>query len=174
MARKKTSGLDMKELQKENEQLTHTLKRLTADFENFQKRIDKEKHETKSAVNSDIILKLFPILDNFRRAAEHAPQIEVTDQGIPPLTEEEFHRIHAYFEGMRQIEQQMETVLSEVGLNRVETINQPFDHNTMEAISYETHPEIPKDVVIDEIEGGYVCNNKIMRPAKVRVSQGPS
>ena len=96
----------------------------------------------------------------------------VTDAGIPPLTEEELSRIHAYFEGIQQIERQLEQVLSDAGLKRVETIGQPFDHNTMEAISYEPHPELAEGTVIDELEGGYRLGDKIIRPAKVRVSKG--
>ena len=113
-------------------------------------------------------------MDNFRRAAEHAPSVEVTGGNIPPLTEEEFIRIHAYFEGVRQIERQLEQTLQEYGLKRIDTTNQIFDHNKMEAIAYESHPEIPDSSVIDEIEGGYELNGKVIRPAKVRVSKGNS
>lgn len=165
---------EINDIVKKNEMLEASNKRLAADFDNYRKRIETEKTKTSQAANSDVILKLFPILDNFRRSSEHAPSIELTSGNIPPLSEVEFTRIHAYFEGVRQIERQLEGTLQEYGLKRIETTNQLFDHNKMEAIAYESHPEIPDNTVIDEIEGGYELNGKVIRPAKVRVSKGSS
>lgn len=167
-----TAEAELKELKDKNEELAASLKRVAADFDNFRKRVDKEKDEAKHSTNSELILKLFPILDNFRRAADHAPAINVDDLEKSAISEEEWRRIHAYFGGVQQIERQLEQVLSHVGLKRIETIGKSFNHHTMEAISYEPHSELPADTVIDEVEGGYKYGDKVIRPAKVRVSKG--
>ena len=173
MARKKNiPTIQPKDLPKQYDSLNNAYQRLAADFDNYRKRVEREKSEAAHINNSDLIQKIFPILDNFRRSAEHAPKIAITDQGISPLSEAELRGIHSYFEGMRQIEKQFEQVLSEIGLIRIETIGRPFNHHTMEAVSYESHPELAPDTVIDEIEGGYKYGDKVVRPAKVRVSKG--
>ncbi len=159
-------------LQIEKADLADSLKQIAADFANVRRRHDEEKTRGSSLATNGLVMEIFPILDNFRRASEHAPAIEITDDNIPDLGEDDFRKISAYFEGIRQIEKQLESVLQNVGLIRIETINQSFDPRTMEAIAYESHPELPENTVIDELEGGYKLNDKVIRPAKVRVSSG--
>ncbi len=158
--------------EKKDDDLKQAYQRLAADFDNYRKRMEKEKTESAHASNSDLIKKIFPILDNFHRSAEHAPKIAITNEGASCLNENELRNIHNYFEGMRHIEKQFEQVLAEIGLKRINTVGCPFDHHTMEAVSYEPHPELAPDTIIDEIEGGYMYGDKVIRPAKVRVSKG--
>ncbi len=183
---KKTSA-EAKKLQKENETLHKATEKqekeiedlkkhlayLSADFDNYCKRTEKEKNQASSVANSELVISIFPILDNFRRATEHTPNISLDNETAPQLSEDDLRKINAYFEGVRQIEKQLEEVLINTGLTRVETINKPFDPRTMEAIAYEPHPELGEDIVIDELEGGYCLNDQVIRPAKVRVSSGP-
>lgn len=169
-----TSIPQFKELFAKHEKMVNDYKRLAADFDNYRKRAEAEKSQAGSAANSGVIMKIFPILDNFRRSAEHAPSITITEEGIPSLNEEDLKKIHSYFEGVRQIEHQLEQILSVYGLRRIETVNQSYDHKTMEAVAYEPHPELPDHTIIEEIEGGYIYGDKVIRPAKVRVSKGSS
>jgi molecular chaperone GrpE len=148
----------------QNADLMDTLKRLAADFDNYRKRSEQEKKEAASFAGNQLVFKLFPILDNFKRSGEHAPEIK--EDG------EENKKMSAYLEGIKQIERQLENLLEEAGLKKVVTVGQNFDHNMMEAVSYEPHPGIPEGLVIEEYESGYVLGEKVVRPAKVRVSSG--
>ena len=144
--------------------------RLSADLENQQKRFAQEKENISAQAKGEIIAKLFPIFDNFYRASTHAPEVSLED--LPKLSEDDFKRIYNYFSGLRQIEKQMEEVLREMGLERIETKGQEFDPELHEAISHEVDMEILADYIIDEIEVGWMLNSKVLRPAKVRVSKG--
>lgn len=177
MVKKKTEDKEkptdeMKNLIKENEALKEAAKRIAADFDNYRRRQEQARQENTSLATNGLIMDIFPILDNFRRASEHTPSIEINDDKLPELTEDDFRKISAYFEGIRQIEKQLENVLAGAGLTRIDTFNQVFDPHTMEAIAYEPHPELPENTVIGEVEGGYKLGDKVVRPAKVRVSSG--
>lgn len=162
----------IEQLKKEKEELAETLKRVAADFSNMRRRHEEERTQGSSLATNSLVMDIFPILDNFRRASQHAPEINISDDNTPTLSEEDFRKISAYFDGIRQIEKQLEGVLQNVGLKRIETLNQQFDPRTMEACAYEPHPELPENTIIDELEGGYQLNDKVIRPAKVRVSKG--
>ncbi len=145
--------------------------RLAADYANLERRIAEERGKVADRASTQWLKKLFPILDNFYRASTHAPTISLDDDETT-LSEEAFQKIHAYFVGLRQIEKQLEEVLVESGLKRIPTKGKVFDPNIHEAISYEPSSEIASDHIIDEIEAGWILNGEIIRPAKVRVSQG--
>ncbi|MDO8512933.1 MAG: nucleotide exchange factor GrpE [bacterium] len=162
----------IKLLEKENAELAESCKRLAADFDNYRKRKETEHAQASHLATNGLVAEIFPILDNFRRASEHAPAIQISDKNVPELSEDELRKISAYFDGIRQIEKQLEGVLSSAGLTHIETIGKQFDPHTMEAIAYEPHPELEEGTVIDELEGGYKLNDKVVRCAKVRVSSG--
>lgn len=162
----------IEKLHQENAELKNSLSRLAADFDNFRKRKNEEQSKSNHLATNELIMQIFPILDNFRRASEHAPAIVVSNDNTFQLNEDDLHKISAYFEGVRQIEKQLEAALQSAGLTRIDTLNQQFGPHTMEAIAYEAHPELPEGTVIDEVEGGYKLGDKVIRCAKVRVSSG--
>jgi len=162
------------ELEKELAQLKHALEiseesrtRLASDYANLERRIEQEKNEIGQRAGATWLAKLFPIMDNFYRAANHAPAISA--DGV--LGEDELTRIHKYFEGLKQIEKQLEDTLAQAGLTRIKTRGQHFDPTLHEAISYE-NGGLPAETVIDEVEGGWLLNGSVLKPAKVRVSKG--
>ena len=114
--------------------------------------------------------KLFPIFDNFYRASTHAPEVSLED--LPNLTEGDYQKIFNYFSGLRLIERQLEQVLGEAGLKRIPTAGVAFDHNLHEAISHEPSVDVPSDHIIAEIEAGWLIDDTVIKPAKVRVSKG--
>jgi molecular chaperone GrpE len=162
------------ELEKEVAELKHALEiseesrtRLASDYANLERRFDQEKAEIGQRAGAVWLSKLFPIMDNFYRAATHAPTIS-TD-GV--LDEDELGRIHKYFEGLKQIEKQLEETLAHAGLIRIKSKGEQFDPNMHEAISYE-ESTLPAETIIDEVEGGWLLNDSVLKPAKVRVSKG--
>lgn len=174
MTKKKTTKASSEQLEKltaELAQANEARLRMAADYANLERRIEQDRARIFEASRTELLEKLFPIMDNLYRSSRYAPTISL-DQGFGALGEEDFKKIANYFNGLRLIEQQLEATLSAAGLQRVTTIGAPFDHQLHEAISYEKSSTVPADHVIDEIESGWQINGKVIRPAKVRVSQG--
>lgn len=144
---------------KEVEDLRQQLVRLQADFENYRKRADGQKLDLVKFANAELINQFLPVLDNFKRAANHAPKGNNQSESN-------------WIVGVQAIEKQIEEVLARNGLVEIKIEKgQPFDHTFHEAISHEAN-ELPSDTIIDSVENGYKLNDKIIRPAKVRVSSG--
>ena len=131
--------------------------RLFADFDNYKKRTAKERLDLLNTAGKDIILSVIPVIDDFERAiavAEKATEVDSVK------------------EGMLLIKNKMFSVLEQRGLKPMETIGEAFDPEKHEAIT-----EIPapndemKGKVIDQVEKGYLMNNKIIRYAKVVVGK---
>jgi len=135
-------------------------KRTAADFENYRKRSEEQRLEFLMLAKADFVAKITPVLDNFRRAFalrhSHTPKKEQDSNWV---------------RGVKQIEKQLEDILSSEGLKRIDTSGE-FDHNLHEAISCEENDKIPCDHIIAEIESGWQFDGKILKPAKVRVSKG--
>ncbi|HSX42181.1 MAG TPA: nucleotide exchange factor GrpE [Candidatus Saccharimonadales bacterium] len=168
-AKKPTKKADASS-QKQLAELEDSYKRLAAEFANFQRRAEAEKLTIAERAKTDLLEKLFPIMDNLERSAAHAPALDVNDAA--KLTDDELKKIGNYLAGLKQIEKQLEAMLQNAGLSRIKTAGQPFDHNLHEAISHEPSVEVPADHIIGEVESGWHIAGKVIRPAKVRVSQG--
>lgn len=129
--------------------------RLQADFTNFRRRTEEERVEVIGMARTDLALKLLPVIDNFDRAAEHVPEAV---KGDP------------WYVGIEGIRKQFADMLAELGIERIETVGQPFDPELHEALSHEPSDEFEKDVVSKELEAGYRMGDTVIRPAKVQVS----
>lgn len=151
-------------------ELEEAKQRLAAEFANFQRRSEEEKLQIAERAKTDLLEKLFPIMDNLERASVHAPTVGL--HNLAELTEDDFKKIASYFDGLRLIEKQLETTLAAAGLTRIATKGEVFNPNLHEAISYEPNNQVPPDHIIDEVESGWQINGRVVRPAKVRVAQG--
>jgi len=144
--------------------------RLAADYANFQARAEQEKERVAQLATHKLLEHLFPVFDNFYRASYHAPEVNL--ENIPNLTEDDYKKIVSYFDGLRLIEKKMEETLEKIGLQRLPTQGLTFDPKLHEAISYEANTDVPADHIIDEVEAGWQIAGHVVKPAKVRVSQG--
>src|SRR3989344_2073039 len=167
---KKSTNPKLTHLEKELAAEHEAKLRLAAELVNMQKRAETEKSNLMKHATASLLERLVPVLDNFYRASTHAPEVSLED--LPTLTEEDYKKIFTYFSGIRMIEKQLEQVLGEVGLKRIVTDDQVFDHNLHEAISHEPSIEIPADHIIAEVEAGWLVDGTVIKPAKVRVSKG--
>lgn len=131
--------------------------RLFADFDNFKKRSAKERLELLGTAGKDIILSIIPTIDDFERAiqaAENAKDVESVK------------------EGMVLIKNKMLSQLQQRGLKAMESVGEPFDASKHEAITEIPAPsEEMKGKVVDQVEKGYMLNDKIIRYAKVVVGK---
>ena len=136
------------------EELEEGWKRTQADFENYRKRTEEQQGKILMMIKADFLAKITPVLDNFRRAFEHSP-------------DDEFAR------GVRQIGKQLEDILISEGLQKLPAeAGMKFNPEFHEAISCEPNRKMPADHIIAEIESGWIFEDKVIKPAKVRVSKG--
>ncbi len=145
-------------LQAEKQELLDTLVRRQADFENYRKRIEKERqHEQHRGVES-LIENLLPVLDAFERAiAAHQD----------PAYEE-------YQKGVELIERRLRDALEKQGLEWIEARGQRFDPHFHHAIERVETDQYPDGSVIEVLQSGYTFHGKVLRPAMVRVAVHPA
>jgi len=140
----------------EKQDLTNTLVRLQADFENYRKRIEKERDQARHRSVEHLVEQLLPVLDGFDRAlAAHDD----------PAYEE-------YRKGFELIRKQLWDVLAKQGVHRIESVGKEFDPNVHHAIEHVPTTDYPDDAVIDELQPGYTFHHRVLRPAMVRVASG--
>lgn len=156
----------VKELEVELSQALERHTRAVADYQNLERRVEDEREVMSLKAKEQILQVLLPVFDNFNRLVECRPEIAKN------LTENEIKKIVSYLDGLILVKNQLEKTLSEVGLKKIPTKGMVFDHNLHEAISYESSQSIKADYIIDEVESGWIINQTVLKPAKVRVSQG--
>ena len=156
--KKEIEDLKKKLEEKENEVKEHydRLLRVAADFDNYKKRVAREKEEWTKFANEDLIKAILPFIDNLQRAVNHAEKAE--DTGV-------------LIEGVRLTIQQLLQALNKFGLSFFESVGKPFDPTMHEAmLVVETDKHEPNQVV-EEFQKGYLLNDRLLRPATVSVSK---
>jgi molecular chaperone GrpE len=136
------------------------LMRVTADFENYKKRMDREMNDFRKFANESLVKEILPIVDNLERAL--AAQDE-NDQGGT--------------EGLRQgVEMTLKGLLDTLkkfGVVAVDAVEKPFDPKFHQAVSQEETDKYPENTVCHELQKGYMLHDRLLRPAMVVVSKRP-
>lgn len=130
-----------------------------ADLENFKKRTEKERAGFLKYANEGLIYELLDAIDNFERAVEAAEK------------KDDFKLLH---QGVEMILKELHKILKRKGVNRIQALGVPFDPHRHEALTYVASEEHPENTVIEEIRKGYLLEDKIIRPAVVKVSKKES
>ncbi|OIP23955.1 nucleotide exchange factor GrpE [bacterium CG2_30_37_16] len=147
---------EVEKLRAENVELTNLVKRTQADFVNFKNRVELEKKDWIKFGEGSVVIELLGIMDNFGEAAKHVPEdIKENDWVI----------------GIKNIEKQFEEILSSKGLVMIEAVGKEFDPNFHEAI-FSEESDKPEGTVLDVFSNGYMYDDKVLRPAKVKVAKG--
>lgn len=129
--------------------------RALADLENYRKRAQREKEDAIRFANDNILRNIIPVLDNLERAIEHARMSD--DQG-------------SLLEGVEMTLGQFHKVLETSGVTPVEALGQPFDPNFHQAMGQIPTADQPPNTVIQELQKGYLLNNRLLRPSMVMVA----
>lgn len=137
------------------EDLTDRLKRSMAEFDNYRKRVEKEKSHMYEIGAKDVIEKILPVLDNFER-------------GFDSLSEEE--REAPFAAGMDKIFQQLEKTLEELGVKPIEALNQEFDPNFHNAVMHVDDETVGENVIVEEFQKGYCYKETVVRHSMVKVA----
>ena len=141
----------------EKQELTDTLVRRQADFENYRKRIERERHQDHHRGVEIFAERILPVLDAFGHAL-------ATDPGSASAE---------YRKGFELIERQLNDVLAKQGLVRMETAGKQFDPHFHHAIEQVETPDYAEGAIIGELQAGYLFHGKVLRPAMVRVATAP-
>jgi molecular chaperone GrpE len=131
--------------------------RLAAEFDNYKKRIEKERSITIKYAEENILKELLPVVDNLERAVEQGRSTE--DGG-------------ALLEGVELTLKGLLDTLDKFGLKAVSNVGAPFDPNYHEALTMEPSEEIPANHILREFQKGYLYKDRLIRAAKVVVSRG--
>tara|TARA_Y100001968_G_scaffold317541_1_gene346709 strand:+ start:416 stop:1027 length:612 start_codon:yes stop_codon:yes gene_type:complete len=145
---------NLNEAQQQIDELNERVVRLTADYDNYRKRAQRDKIEARQFANQGILEKLLPVLDNFEMAI-----IAVKDAD-PSVRD-----------GVQMIYDQLLSVLKAEGVESVDAVGKQFDPNLHEAISQEESDEVEEGEVISQIQRGFILNNRLVRPARVVVAK---
>ena len=132
--------------------------RKAADFENFRKRMNREKQDAIDFANQSLLMDLIQTMDDFERAIKSAESLD-----LDPAA-------RAFLEGITMIEKRLNTQLeNKWGLKRFSSVGEPFDPNIHEAMQMERSPEVTDPVVKEEYYKGYTLKDRVIRSAKVKV-----
>jgi molecular chaperone GrpE len=151
---------ELKRVQEENAELKDRLARRQADFENYRKRVDRERSDIYNRVVADVAAKLLGVLDNLKRALETEASVEATES-------DEFRH---FLSGVDLIYKQLSGVLESLGVKPISAVGEQFDPHIHEAVVTEPTDEFEPDTIIQEIRAGYRLGDKLIRPALVKVS----
>ncbi len=138
-------------------ELEDRLLRLAAEFDNYKKRMAKEFGYLIKNANENLMLQLLDTLDNFQRALDSAKTSDDYDS---------FHK------GVELIHTHMKEILTKEGLKEIEALGKPFDPNFHEAVTQAESEEHDEGIIMDEINKGYMLNDRLLRASKVVVSRG--
>jgi len=145
-------------LRAERDELAERVLRQAAEHENYKKRSEREKSEFFKRANQSMAADLLPVIDNLERALAAARE-NGGDQSM--------------IDGLEMIHQELMRVLERHGLEPIEALGQPFDPEYHEAMMQQEDPDQPNNTVIDQVQKGYLFQDRLLRPAMVVVSKRP-
>ena len=129
--------------------------RLAADFQNFKRRVEKEKADIYAYANEKIALDIIDVMDNFERALQHSD--DCADK--------------QFAEGVNMIYKQLKGVLDKNNIVEIKAEGEDFDPNFHNAVTAEENPDFESGKVSQALQKGYTLNEKVIRPSMVRVAQ---
>jgi len=130
--------------------------RVYAEFENYKKRMEREKSDFLKYANEGLIKELLPVIDNLDRAVGQARQKAEAQSLV---------------EGVEMILRQIKEVMEKHGVKELQSLGEPFDPNVHEAMMHEIADDHDENTVIDELQKGYIFKDRLIRPALVKVSK---
>ncbi len=130
--------------------------RLYAEFENYRKRVSREKEEYTRFAHEQVVKDLLPVLDDLERALTHAQSAA---------------EVPALIEGVEMVKKHLISALEKYELKTFESFGKPFDPHVHEAVSHQESADFPPDTVMNEYRKGYTLRGKLVRPALVVVSK---
>ncbi len=146
---------EIEQLRRERDENYDRLLRKTAEFENYRRRVEKERRELVQYAAADLLEALLPIIDDFERALQ-------ADAAADP---------DAYRRGVELIYKQLQDLLARRGVTPIEAAGKDFDPRIHQAITHEESPGRREGEVLEEVRRGYMHGDRLLRPAMVKVAK---
>jgi molecular chaperone GrpE len=146
---------DATDLQRERDDYYDRLLRKTAEFDNYRKRVERERREQSDQAVTDLLLELLLVADDFDRA----------------LTVDAGEGGEAYRKGVELIHGKLNEILRKYGVRPINALGADFDPNVHQAVLHEVSPDHREGEVIGELRKGYTINDRLLRPAMVKVAK---
>lgn len=154
------SRAELKRLQSALAEATDTAARRQADFENYRKRVERDKGETHNRIVAEVARNLLPVLDNLTRALDAERTVEA----------QESREFRHFLHGVELINKQLNEVLESLGIQPIASVGERFDPHVHEAVVTEPSDKYEPDTVSEEITRGYRIGDRLLRPAMVKVA----
>lgn len=146
---------DLEQLKQEKDEYYNKMLRVQAEYDNFKKRTQKEKQAERKYRAQDVVTELLPAIDNFERAL----QVEVPEEAA------------SFVEGMKMVHNQINTALESQGIVKIDTVGKEFDPNIHHAVMQVEDEEYDSNIVVEELQTGYMLEDRVIRPAMVKVNK---
>lgn len=144
------------ELEAKVKELQDKLLRKAAEFENYKRRTENDQLNLLSYAAESFITKILPVVDDFERSLNH---IKDTDSA------------EAIKEGIKLVYDKLTKILDDQGVKKIDSVGKPFDVDFHDALMQVKNDDVPPHTVVEEIEKGYMYRDKVIRHAKVIVSE---
>ncbi len=141
----------------ELQEMNNKYLRLYAEFENYKKRVNKDKEELVKYGNESLLYELLPVIDNLEMALRHASNN--VSSGL--------------VQGVEITLKELQKILEKFGLIAIEANNKPFDPLVHHAMTQNERDDIDEKIVVEEFRKGYMLRDKVLRPSLVAVSKKP-
>lgn len=128
--------------------LTSDLQRIQAEYSNYRKRVDRDRITANEITTAIVLSEFLPVLDDISRAEEHG---ELTG-------------------GFKAVADQLQTITTKLGLAKFSDVDVPFDPNIHEALMHSTSPDVTETSVTQVLQPGYKFKDRVIRPARVAVT----
>ncbi|MGD9014490.1 MAG: nucleotide exchange factor GrpE [Candidatus Omnitrophota bacterium] len=149
----------LKEQAEKSQEQEDKILRLQADFDNIRKRLEREKQEFVRFANEGLIVDLLNIVDDLERSVE--------------LAQGKHEDFSAFLKGIEMILAHLYDLLKKNGLSTIEAKGKTFNPDYHEALLKVESDDFHENAVIEELQKGYLLNNRVIRTAKVKVAQKP-
>lgn len=143
-------------VQSDIDKLRDQLLRTSADFDNYRKRVLREREEIRKFATEELIKELLTVLDNFSRAVEASKLAKDFDN---------------LSKGVEMIYQQIMNILMQKGLKKIEAKGEKFDPNYHEAVMVEENKKVDDQTVLEVLTEGYLLNDRVIKASVVKVSK---
>jgi molecular chaperone GrpE len=151
----KESSPELDTLRRERDDYYDRLLRKTAEFDNYRKRVERERREQADEKVSDLLIDILGVADDFERALS----VDAADD------------IAAYRRGIELIQTKLQDLLKRHGVRPIEALGTDFDPNRHQAVMQEVSPGHREGEVIGELRRGYTIGDRLLRPAMVKVAK---
>jgi molecular chaperone GrpE len=155
------SSEEVEEWKKKHSEVKEQLVWMAADFDNYKKRALKEKDEFLKFSQASLLKEFLVVVDNLERAVGVIPSDD-QDKGLLALKQ-----------GVELTLKQFQSVLEKHGVTKMKPVGQKFDPRFHEVMFQEETDKFPDETVMEELQSGYQLNERVLRPALVKVARNP-